>query len=149
LFQALRDEFGNEPASFVSGDAARQEFVIPRVRVAYVCANGQFDRTRLELFGRSGAPDSTRILPARVFSNGTLLFPRTPGKQVAHTSRELLDVLGIDLLTPFGRPLPSQLSGFRIGEAFLFRPCKSGLLDQHTLSLVPFPRMAEPHDHCT
>ncbi|HEY9466392.1 MAG TPA: hypothetical protein VIR54_25020 [Vicinamibacterales bacterium] len=38
--QALRDEFGNEPASFVSGDASRQEFVIPRVRVAYMCANG-------------------------------------------------------------------------------------------------------------
>jgi hypothetical protein len=31
----------------------------------------------------------------------------------------------------------------------LFRPCQSGLLDQHTLSLVPSPRTAEPDDHCT
>jgi hypothetical protein len=79
-----------------------------------MCANGQFDRTRLKLLGGSGAPDSTRVLLARVFSNRPLFLPRTPGKQVAHTPRELLDVLGIELLTPFGGPLASQLSGLGI-----------------------------------
>jgi hypothetical protein len=59
LFQALRDQSGNTTASVASGDAARQEFVIPSVRVTYMGANGQFDRTRLKFLGRSGAPDST------------------------------------------------------------------------------------------
>jgi hypothetical protein len=149
LFQAFRHESGNKTASVASGDPARQEFVIPRVRMPYMCTNGQFHRTRLELFGGSRAAYSTCVLPARVFGNRPLLVLRTPGKQIAHAPREALDVLGIEFLTTFCSALAGQPSRLGIREALLFRACESGFFYQHTLSLVPLPRTAEPDYHCT
>jgi len=149
LFQALRHESGNKSASFAPGDPTRQEFVIPRVCVSYVCANGQFDRTRLKLLGGSRAADPTRVLLARMLGNRPLLVTWTPGKQLAHAPRELLDVLGIELLTPFGGTLANQLPGLGIRQTFLFRPCERRFLYQHTLPLVPLPRTAETDDDGT
>jgi hypothetical protein len=40
LLQARRHDFGHKTACFASRDAAGQEFVIPRVRVPYMCMNG-------------------------------------------------------------------------------------------------------------
>ena len=79
--------------------------------------------------------------------NRPLLLVRTPRKHITNTPCELLDVLGIECLTPFGGALSSQSSGLSISEALLFRPCEGAFLDQHTLSLVPFPRTAKPDDH--
>jgi hypothetical protein len=73
-----------------------------------------------------------------------LLFARTPGKQFAHSPRELLNVLGTELLTSFGGALARQLSGLGVREALLFRPREGRVLYQYTLALVPFPRTAKP-----
>jgi hypothetical protein len=89
------------------------------------------------------------ILLARVLGDRSSLVARTPRKQVAHTPRELLDVLGIELLTSVGGPLARQLPSLRIRQALLFRPRQGRFLDQHTLPLVPLPRTAEPHHHRT
>jgi hypothetical protein len=84
-----------------------------------------------------------------MFSDRLLLIGRAPGKEIAHAPRELLDVLGIKLLPPFGRPFTGEASRFRIREALSFRPCERGFFDQHSLPFVPFPRTAKPDDYGT
>jgi hypothetical protein len=64
-----------------------------------------------------------------VLGNRPLFIDRTSRKQLTDTLRELLDVLGVELLAPFSGSLPSQFPGFRIREAFLFGFCERSFLD--------------------
>jgi hypothetical protein len=84
-----------------------------------------------------------------VHSNRVLLVTRTPRKEIAHAARELLDVIGIEFLPPFGSPFAGQASGFCIREALLFRPCERGFFYQYALPFVSLPRTAEPDHHCS
>ncbi|HYN08192.1 MAG TPA: hypothetical protein VES67_12440 [Vicinamibacterales bacterium] len=81
-----------------------------------------------------------------MFRNSPLFFARTPGQQVTHSLSERLDVFGIELLTPLGGSLASELSRVGIREALLLRSHERRVLDEHTLPLVPLARPAETDD---
>jgi hypothetical protein len=80
-----------------------------------------------------------------VLGNCPLLLAGAFGKQRAHALGECGEVLGIVRLTPFCRPLSSQSTSVRIGQAFLFGPRERVMFDQYTLSLVTLARAAEAH----
>jgi hypothetical protein len=86
------------------------------------------------------------MLLARVFGNRLLLLVGTPGKELSDTPRERTHIRGIELSTPFGRPLPRTLTGISIREAFLFRPRQRFFFDEHTLSFVAFACATETDD---
>jgi hypothetical protein len=82
-----------------------------------------------------------------VFGNRCSFVTRTPRKSFGDALRELLDIPGLEVLTPFLGAHASRLSYVRIRKALVFGAHKSSLLDQHTLSFVPLARTAEPDDY--
>ena len=118
-----------------------------RVDVSDVSANGEFDRTGLQLFRRRRPANAARVFLAGVLGDCLLPLDGAAGEQIAHAPCERGEILGIVRLTPFSRALSSQSTSLGVGEAFLFRPHERVLFDQHTLSLVALAGTAEAHHH--
>src|SRR5439155_24688221 len=101
----------------------------------------------LEVPGCGRTTNPVRVLLARVFSNRLLLLVRTAWKQFADASREPIDVLGVERLTPLGGAFSSELPGRGVRQTFLFCPCERRLFHQYTLALVALPRTTEADHH--
>jgi hypothetical protein len=109
--------------------------------------HSEFDSVCLKLLGGRRTAHATRMLPACVLGDSPLLCRGTTGKQLSHAPRECGNVLSIEFLTPFGRPLPRALTRFRVGQALLFRSCQRIFLHQYALAFIAFARTAETHDN--
>jgi hypothetical protein len=110
-------------------------------------SNRKLDGARLEVPGCGRTTNAVRVHLARVFGNRLLLLVRTTWKQFADASREPINVLGVERLTPLGGAFSSELPGRGVRQTFLFRPCERRLFHQHTLALVALPRTTEADHH--
>jgi hypothetical protein len=143
LVQSLRNFVSNKSASFGSVDAAGQQFVVSRVRMPDMCADGQLDSGCIEALSSGGSTDSTGVPLARVLGNGLSLLTRTRGKDFTNSPSKDRDVLVIQLLPPLRSTLASQPSRLSIRKALMFCHGESSRLHQDALALVSLPGAAE------
>jgi hypothetical protein len=147
LLQLFRDGPGHKRASVAARATTCQKFVVSCMRMSYMRSNRKLDGACLEVSGCGRTTNPVRVLLARVFSNRLLLLLRTTWKQFADASREPIDVLGVERLTPLGSALSSEFPGCGVRQTFLFCPCERRLFHQHTLALVALPRTTEADHH--
>jgi hypothetical protein len=79
---------------------------VPNVR-----ANSEFHRFGIKFLGSRRTANPTRILLARVFSDGLLRVARAARIELTHTPHERFNVRNVQLLPPSRRTLSRGCSG--------------------------------------
>ena len=126
-----------------------EKLIVPRVPMAHVGPDSQFDGLGIEPACGGRTADPARVLSARVVGNCAPLRSGAAGKRVAHPLGELAHVALVELLPTLRCPLTGALASHGIGQALSLRLLKSRFFNQHSLTLVPLSRPTEPGDYRT
>jgi hypothetical protein len=126
-----------------------EKLIVSRVPMADVGPDRQFDGIWIEPACGSRTAHPARVLSARVVGNCAALRSRAAGKRVAQSLGKLAHVALVEFLPTLRCSLTGALAGRGIRQALSLRPLERRFFDQHSLTLVPLSRSAEPDDHRT
>src|SRR5262245_35192771 len=101
----------------------------------------------IQALRRSRPAHAPAVFPARVFGYRGLSPPGAGGEDLAHSLREPLHVLTIQLLSPNGFALLASLPDLAVGHTFLFGLFQRLLFDHQPLAFVTLTRATPFQDH--
>jgi hypothetical protein len=101
--------------------------------------NGQSNCFLIEVLCCRRSTYAAAVLEASVFGYGNLGSGRASGKKLAHTQRELLNILTVQFRPSRCFTLSSSRSGLAVGQTFPFCLFQRLIFNKQTLPFIPFP----------